>query len=486
MAVVSLWPQMRHALLMFIAYCLAQGVHAQALKNVASYPDTLNFFKKPKAAVHLTVRKIEISGNEVIRPRVLLRELSVARGDVISTDSLNYFMEECRLRLTNLTIFNEVEVKVVRIDEEQMDWYIQVKERFYVFPQITFQLADRNINVWWFEQDHNLNRINLGLTGVDKNVTGNLDVLSATVQAGYTQKLGISYTKPYIDRAQKNGVGFSLAYSRNHQIFYATDANKLQFVGNYTGAFMLKQFEAAVSYIYRPGYATRHIVQLSYKDYRVNDIVPMLNHDYFLNGSKNLKLMELLYRFEYNHVDNWNYPLVGEKVVAYALTRVGIEGFKFQNYLNIEVGYFRNPLPKWYTSAIFRGRIMVPENQPYSFEGGLGTAMDYIRGYEYYVINGSHYGVLRLDLKRELINFKLKDIPVKYFTTLPLRVYPKIFTDIAYVKTNVPGNNFLGNRLLYSFGAGVDIITFYEIKIRLELTYNHLGQNGLYLHSGSE
>ncbi|MDR3678836.1 MAG: POTRA domain-containing protein [Flavipsychrobacter sp.] len=477
---------MKHLLLIFFAFCIVTGVHGQAPKSISHYPDTLDFFTVPKKPVQLTVRKIELSGNEVSRRKVLLRELSIEEGDVISTDSLNYFVEECKLRLTNLTIFNEVEIKVVRIDEGEMDWYIYVKERFYVFPQITFQLADRNFNVWWYEQNHNLNRINLGLTGVDKNISGNLDVLSATVQAGYTQKLAISYTKPYVDKAQKNGLGISLSYSRNHQIFFATDSNKLQYVGNYTGPYMLTQFEGAVSYIYRPGYATRHILQLSYKDYSVNDTVPKLNHDYYLNGSRQLKLLELLYRFEYNHVDNWNYPLVGEKVVAYALSRVGIEGFKFQNYLNVEVGYFRNPLRKWYTSVIFRGRVMAPENQPYAFEGGLGTSMDYIRGYEYYVINGGNYGVLRLDLKRELINFKLKEIPVKYFTTLPLRVYPKIFTDIAYVRTGVPGNAYLGNRLLYSIGAGLDIITFYEIKIRLELAYNQLGQNGLYLHSGSE
>ncbi len=477
---------MKHFLLIFFTLCIVTGVLGQTPAGISKNNDTLTFFNMPKKPVHLLLRKIEMKGNEVIRKRVLVRELSVDEGDVISTDSLLYLVEENKLRLENLTIFNEVEIKVVRTSADEMDWYILLKERFYVFPQVTFQLADRNFNVWWYEQHHNLNRVNIGLTGIDKNVTGNLDVLTATVQAGYTQKLALSYTKPYIDKDQKNGVGASISYSRNHQIFYATDSNKLQYVGNYTGPYMLTQFEAAASYIYRPGYATRHIVQISYKDYRVNDTVVQLNHDYFLNGSRRMKLIELLYRFEYNHVDNWNYPLQGEKVVGYGLSRVGLQGFKFQNYLNVEVGYFRMPVPKWYTSVIFRGRVMIPENQPYSFEGGLGTAMDYIRGYEYFVINGSDYGVLRLDLKRELVNFKIKEIPIKYFTTLPLRIYPKIFSDVAYVRTDVPGNAYLGNRLLYSFGAGVDIITFYEIKIRLELAYNHLGQNGLYLHSGSE
>lgn len=477
---------MKHLLLIFCFFCLIPAVRGQVPTTVPVYPDTLNFFHLPVTPIHLKVRKIIISGNELTREKVMIRELSIDEGDILSTDSLDYFVEESKLRLFNLTIFNEVEIKVIRVNEDEMDWHIQVKERFYVFPQIAFQLADRNFNVWWVEQHHNLNRINVGLTGIDKNLAGNLDVLSVGVQAGYTQKIAVSYTKPYVDKDQMHGIGASVSYSRNHQIFYATDSNKLQYVGNYTGAFMTTQFEGALSYIYRPGYATRHIVQLSYKNYWVNDTVPQLNHDYFLNGSKRMQLIELLYRFEYNHVDNWNYSLNGEKIVAYILSREGIEGFKFQNYLNVELGYFRNPWSKWYTSVIFRGRLMAPEKQPYAFEGGLGTAMDYIRGYEYYVINGSDYGVLRLDLKRELINFKLKDIPIKYFTVIPLRVYPKIFSDIGYVRTDVPGNGYLGNKLLYSFGVGVDIITFYEIKIRLEVAYNSLGQNGLYLHSGSE
>ena len=110
---------------------------------------------------------------------------------------------------------------------------------------------------------------------------------------------------------------------------------------------------------------------------------------------------------------------------------------------------------------------------------------DYVRGYEYYVIDGSNYGLLRIDLKREIFN-NTYSLPVKYFTALPLRIYPKIFADAGYIDSPSPGNSFLSKRLLYSVGVGIDIITLYDIKFRFEFAWNHLGQNGLYLHFNSE
>jgi hypothetical protein len=247
----------------------------------------------------------------------------------------------------------------------------------------------------------------------------------------------------------------------------------------------MRQFEGGISYLYRPAYASKHIFQINFKNYSVGDTVLKLNPDYFTNGSKEAKFVELYYRYEYNGVDNWNYSLKGFKLVTQAVVRGGLEGMNFQSYANVEAGVFRNPMPGWYVSAIFRGRLMYPQGQPYYFRGGLGTQTDYVRGYEYYVTDGYNYGVVRLDLKRELFN-KTYSLPVTYFTAIPLRIYPKIFADAGYIENPTPGNSFLSNRLEYSVGAGVDVVTVYDMKIRFEFAYNRLGQNGLYLHFNSE
>jgi hypothetical protein len=39
--------------------------------------------------------------------------------------------------------------------------------------------------------------------------------------------------------------------------------------------------------------------------------------------------------------------------------------------------------------------------------------------------------------------------------------------------------------MLYSGGVGIDIVTFYDIILKFEWSFNQLGENGLYLHRKS-
>jgi outer membrane protein assembly factor BamA len=435
-------------------------------------------------ADHYVLARIIVSGNKVTRSSVILRELNIHQGDTIFSEKIPALMEQNKLRLFNLGLFNEVE-QHIKHNGDLMEWDIIVKERWYIIPTAILQFADRNINTWWVSENHDLRRVAGGLTVTDKNFRGNLETLGITAEAGYTQKLGVSYMRPYLNRGQTNGLGFSISLAQSRQAYYTTDADKLLYAGSYSGPVISRQLEGGISYLYRPAFASRHIFQVSYKDYTVRDTIIRLNPDYFADGRSRARFVELFYRYEYNGVDNWNYSLQGFKLVTYAALRQGMEGIGFQSFANIEAGLFRNPLPRWYYSAVFRGRLMYPQDQPYYFRGGLGTQTDYVRGYEYYVIDGGNYGLLRLDLKRELFN-RTYSAAVKYFTAIPLRIYPKIFADAGYINSPSPGNSTLSNRLLYSFGMGLDIVTLYDIKIRVEFAWNHLKQKDLYLHFNSE
>ena len=433
----------------------------------------------------VVIRHIYIEGNNITRRAVVLRELAIHEGEVVSRDSVEGLERANKLRLFNLQLFNEVEQHVERDTGNGVNWYIKVKERWYIIPTGILQFADRNINTWWVEQGHDLNRVSAGLTVTDKNFRGNLESLAVTAQGGYTQRLGVSYMRPYVNRGQTRGIGFWAAAAQGRQTYYTTAADKLAFAGSYDGPVLWRQAEGGLSFVYRPGYAHRHIVQAGYKQYSVGDTIVRLNGDYYADSSRRARFAEVNYRYEYNGVDNWNYSLKGIKLVTTAVVRVGIEGLKFQSFVNVEAGVFREPLPGWYTSAIVRGRLMYPQDQPYFFRGGLGTATDYVRGYEYYVTDGYNYGLLRLDVKRQLFNHTYF-LPVKYFTAIPVRIYPKLFVDAGYNQSPYTGSNKLSNVLLYSVGAGVDIVTLYDVKIRLEYARNHLGQNGVYVHFNSE
>jgi outer membrane protein assembly factor BamA len=432
----------------------------------------------------LRINKIIITGNKVTRQAVILRELCIKEGDTLYADKLQPVIDENRLRLMNLQLFNDVFQYYEQVDGG-VEWHIKVSERWYYIPTGIVQFADRDLNAWWVKQNHDLRRVTAGVTLTDINFRGNLEQLAVTVQGGYTQKLGVSYMRPYVNKDQTHGIGVVANVAQSRETYYNTISDKLVFAGAYTGDVIWRAADVGIRYVYRPAYATRHFFQLSYAFVQVGDTVVRLNRDYFTQGSNTAKYMELLYRFEYNRVDNWSYPLVGFKLVNYAVMRQGFEGVHFQGFIHEEAGYFVHPLRKWYASLILRGRLMIPDEQPYYFRGGPAMQRDQLRGYEYYVLDGYQYGVLRGDVKREIFR-RAYATDIKYLSVVPLRVYLKVFADVGYINNDVPAMNRLPNTTLASAGIGMDIVTAYDVKMRLEFARNALGQNGIYLHFNSE
>lgn len=430
------------------------------------------------------IKAINISGNRKTKDVIVLRELSVKTGDCIPRNLLASVLELNRLRLLNIKLFNDVKISWEPIAGDTFSMDIVVLDRFPIMPEANFEFADRNFNVWWTEQDHDLRRINLGLTLNHNNFRGNRETLGVTAQAGYTQKVGVSYSRPFADKNQKHGFGFSVFGLQNREIAYKSDTNKLRFLRS-DNNFMQRRFDAAVWYTYRPQYAVTHLLQLAFHHYWISDTIAELNPSYLGNGRKQEDVLQLSYRFEYNGVDNWNYPLTGKRFVGVFDQKFALLGGKWQSSLNLHYDHFFHPFKKWYASVILRGRVSIPQDQPFIFRQNLGYEFDYIRGYEYYVIDGSCFGIARVNLKRELLNVRI-NLPIRFFEVIPIRVYGKVYGDMGAGYNKYPVNDRLYNRTLYSGGIGFDIVTLYDIKLRVEYTINHLNEKGLYLHRSGE
>ncbi len=432
------------------------------------------------------VKNIVTTGNKQTKHRIILRELPVKTGDTIAATAIPDLQLLIRQRLANTGLFNEITVVPDTISDAEINWNIHVKERWYIWPEVSVKLADWNFNVWWDEMNHDLRRVNLSVNITHNNFRGTTDKLSVGGQIGYTRKLSLSYTRPYVDKSQKHGFGVSFNYGENEETSYKTDSNKLLFA-RLPNRPILRVADGYLSYFFRPGYDTKHIFRIGYRDLKVADTFLKLNNDYYQNSSTKMRMIDLSYRIEKNHTDNWIYPLRGYKTNLTATALYGLEGFDFLAQLYLEHGVYKQLAKKWFFSSIFRGRLMVPQALPYALRGGLGRDYDYVRGYEYYVVDGYQFGLVRFSLKRELLNsLNVLHLPFRYLPNIPLRLYPKIFTDAGYITNPQPGNSFLNSRLLYSVGAGVDIVTIYDIKLRVEYTINHLGQKGLFLHFTSE
>lgn len=458
--------------LMFLTACLAA---LPALAQRDSLPEPGRCYR---------VRDMHVSGRHKTRDRVIFRELSIREGDCLPQDEIAAIIDRNRLRLMNLRLFNDVTITWTPDANDSISIDILVLDRFPIMPDPNFEFADRNFNVWWTEQNHDLRRINLGLTLNHNNFRGNRETVGVTGQVGYTQKLGLSYGHPFADKAQKHGYGASFFGLQNREIAYITEQNKLKFLRS-NDHFMQRRFDASVWYTYRPRYASTHLLQLSFHHYWISDTIAALNPSYLGGGRTQENVLHLGYRYEYNGVDNWNYPLTGNRFVGNFDQKFALAGGSWQSSLNLHYDHFLRLSRTWYCSFIGRGRVSLPQWQPYIFRQNLGYEYDYIRGYEYYVIDGSCFGIVRANLKKQLLNMRI-NLPVRFFEVIPVRVYGKVYADCGAGYNKYDAGDAFANKALYSAGIGLDIVTLYDIKLRVEYTINHLNEKGLYLHRNGE
>jgi len=435
-------------------------------------------------ATCMYVQSIHIDGRRKTRDVVILRELSVQPGDCLPESSLDQVAELNRQRLYNLRLFNEVDVRWNVLCGDTVQMQISVIDRFPIFPEFNVEFADRNFNVWWSEQHRDLRRINLGLTLNHNNFRGNREVIGVTGQAGYTQEVGLSYSRPFVDKQQKHGFGLSVFGLQNREIAYKTNWNKLLFYRDENN-FVQRRFDVSGWYTYRPRYAIVHTLQLTFQHYWINSRIAALNPDYLGEGHNEENVLSFRYRFEWNRTDNWNYPLAGKRFIGYFDQKYLFSDRSFQSSFHVQYDQYLNPWKNWYAAFIFRGRLSFPQRQPYIFQQNLGYDFDYIRGFEYYVLDGSAFSLLRIDFKRTLLDKTIR-LPVRYFEVIPIQVYAKIYGDAGISYNKFPVNDLLNNRGLLSGGAGIDIVTLYDIKVRIEYTFNSLREKGLFLHKNGE
>ena len=62
----------------------------------------------------------------------------------------------------------------------------------------------------------------------------------------------------------------------------------------------------------------------------------------------------------------------------------------------------------------------------------------------------------------------------------------KAYGDLGYSYLPNPGNSRLNNKLLRTWGAGVDVLTIYDVVLKLEYSFNQLGEKGLFIHTATD
>ena len=445
-------------------------------------PDKLNDTTATSSSM-IVVGDIVLTGNKKTKDAIILREIPFKKGEEYSLDELVKKMEEARRQLMNTALFSAAIVAAKKIEGKKIDISVEVKERWYLFPVPVFKPVDRNLNQWLVEQKARLDRVNYGIRLYHNNTTGRNDKLRVGFVNGYTKQLSFSYDRLYIDNKLKWGMKWAFATGKNREINYNTINDKQVFfkdVNKYVRNFTT----ASAELTYRPAINTRHSFGIGYAIEKVQDTIVALNPSYFKSGRNRINFPGISYSMTYFNVDYIPYPTKGYA----AQVSIGKAGFNSSmNLWQLHAKGLANwPITsKSFFSLNVYGGIKLPFKQPYFTQRFLGYGDAFLQGFEYYVTDGVAGGYLKTAFIHELFGFAINSPAVKKGKEpqrIPVRIFGKIFSNAGYVHNPQPGNNTLPDKMLYSSGLGIDILAFYDFVIKLEWSFNSLGQNGLFLH----
>ncbi|MCR9286553.1 MAG: BamA/TamA family outer membrane protein [Bacteroidetes bacterium] len=438
---------------------------------------------------YVFIENIEVTGQKRTKPNIILRELDITVGDTISLSNLTERIEWNQQLLMNTGLFTKAKINFKNWEggTNRVRLLIEVSENWFVYPVPIFELADRNFNVWWETYNHSLKRVNFGVRFYHINLTGRKDLMKLVAQYGFTQKYEIEYTLPFINKKQSLGLFTNFLYTRNKELGYTTLENKLQFFRDDEDV-LLKRFRGGLGIIHRPDLFFSQSLVLNYHQNELHESVPLeLNDDFFLDGLKQ-RYFSLIYETSLDRRNIRAYPTKGYFLSFLAQK----DGFGFFDNLNAFylTGYAEKYFllnEKWNLRQTAKGRIaLVREKQPYNNSVALGYELDYIRGYEFYVIDGLDYAYSKTSLRFRLASWKYdfgKYMPIKAFKVMPIKLYLAVNNDFGFVNNPFYGeNNSLSNELLWGYGVGLDLVIYNDKVFQFEYSANRLGEHGFFLH----
>lgn len=457
---------------------------AQEAVKIIATADSVSFSMSD--TTRYFVGSITISGNKKTKSSIILRELPFREGEEYPINELHKKTEDARRQLMNTTLFHSAAVAVKDFEGLKVNIIVVVKERWYFFPSPYFKPVDRNLNQWIVEQKADFNRVNYGLRIKYYNATGRNDAIKVSVGGGYTRQFSFNYNRYYFDKKLKWGFATGFSAGKNREVNYNTVNDKQVFVKDENS--FLSNFSSGYALLtYRRKIRTRHSFGISWTTGEVKDTVISLNPSYFKTGIRRISYPELFYNMTYFDLDYIPYPTKGY-ATELIFTKRGID--QTTNMWRLVVkgsGNWHLNKRMFFNQTVY-GILKLPFKQSYFNQQLMGYGDANMQGYEYYVVDGVAGGFLKSTLYHELVNFFIRIQPAKKGKAplrIPFRLVGKIYGNAGYIHNPQPGDNFLSNKMLYSGGFGLDIVSFYDITIRLEYSFNQLGENGLFLHRKS-
>jgi len=441
----------------------------------------------PADTSFVVINRILVAGNKVTKEKIIRRELLFTEGDTVANSQLDELLNKTKDNLFNTSLFNFITIKIIDDQPQVISIFILLEERWYLWPYPIFEQADRNLSSYLHQGDWS--KINYGLLLIKNNFRGRGEQLKLKFRLGYKEQFQVMYENPYLFANRKHGLITEYAYYRQHEIAYQTQNDRLYYFkdeNNYVQTYQT----GTITYQFRNKIYTTHRLGLGFSLSEVSDTIALLNPDYFNNQTNTIRYLTLNYTFDNDKRNYKKYPLTGyNTLVSLTQSGLGILTNEMPGSLALESSYYlySQLSDHWFSGLGGKIKISTNDQQPYFFQRGLGYA-DYLRSFEYQVIDGQHFITTRSFIKYAIIPMNITSIESwswTKFNKIHYSLYLNAFFETGYVYNKYSNSsNRLPNAFLTSAGLGLDMVAYYDLIIRLEYSINQTGNGGVFLNIG--
>jgi outer membrane protein assembly factor BamA len=473
------------------------ALRSQNLDGAVKLPDSLAFDR-------IIIVETKIAGNKLTREDLITRELDFKIGDTLSTrhksspanDSHKRFaaadsselklrMQYSRENIINTNLFLTADMRLEQIEGNNYRLLIDVNERHYwwLFPVV--KLNAPNFNEWI--RDPDISDVSMGLFFSHNNLFGSSHQTSLVGYVGKSYAVAWGYKIPWIGKGKKTGLTFGAGYQNLYTVEYGSFENKRQML------YESNSLQSATIFgviNLRPGLYNYGKIQFTGSWVSISDSLYSLDSNFLAKGEKQNFYTSLYADYAYDSRNSKSYPLQGS-YLRFFVDKVGL-GLISKDvdyfFYGIDFHFYQKLSQKWYVAEMFKLENSAGENHPYYFQRNMTQKKDFLRGYDLYTLKGDQMYFFRSNVKYELVQPSLKKVKEgqekNKFKNLQYAFYLNAFADAGYCVNNFTENNPYNNKMLYSWGLGLDFVTYYDMVLRFEYAFTSIGTNGFFFGFG--
>lgn len=470
------------------------SVHAQNKNGAVHLPEYLDF-------QNVIIAEAKVTGNKLTKSWVIVRELDFKVGDTLSATHMNKHrgirflpgdsselflrMKYSRDNIINTKLFMTVDLSIEQIKDNFYRLHIDVSERHYwwIFPVL--KLNAPNFNEWL--RDPDLSDLSMGVFFSHNNLFGIDHQTSIVGYVGKSYAAALGYRIPWIGKGRKTGLTVAAAYQNLYTVEYGAYENKRLMLYEDNS---FQNVKVGVALDLRPDLYHYGTLKLSGEWVSISDSLYSLDTNYLAKGEKKNLTMSFYADYAYDSRNNKSYPLTGSYMKAF-VNKIGL-GLLSKDvdyfYYGIDFHFYQKISERWYVAEMFRLENSSGENHPYYYQLNMTQKDNFIRGYDLFTLKGDEMYYFRNNLKYQLVKpnvRKGKDgKEVSGFKALQYAFYLNAFADAGYVMNKFTTDNPYCNKMLYSWGLGLDFVTYYDMVFRFEWAFTSIGTNGFFIGFG--